>query len=305
MAQLTKKSVNAQKQAIKQEFLSFNSCAAAVLNVAPNEDVAPYYTAAGVPAKDESNTAKVAYMRAHVLPMLPQTSAGAPVVFTTNKARALNWLENESPVFINCGELHREYGNASGEFGSLRPVYFYRERVVFSSVVLKDNGAAGKVYKVENGARVKETRTVREYVAARTAYTLTSKDGTGLIDLFFTFLGIPAALAEQAAAKAAEKAAKAVVAAEQAAVKAAATAKDAQTKADEMKARAKDKRKAAAAVASEKGLTSEQAAEIIAKAAPEQAAEQAEQAEQAAAAVSENVRKKTNTKTRANNIVTK
>ena len=303
MSQLTK-SASAQKKQILVNFRSFNVGAVAVLTAERVPFLSSYFERAGVPAEGASRSALVGWARANMLPLLPACTIQAVggVCFTTNKEKALTFEEGTSAdAFRNCGALSSELGANMGE-GKGRAVYFFRERSKRVPVVVADNGAAGKVYKVDEktGARVYEVVTFREYITKR-ADTFTPAE---MVGAFFSACGIPAAIAAEAAQALAEKAAKAVHAAEVAASTAANTATRAREQAEKASERAQEKAKKAAEVRAAEGMTSEQAAKIVNEAETRKAAEQAEQAEQASKAKGENVRKKANTKTKASQQVT-
>lgn len=303
MSQLTK-SASAQKKQILVNFRSFNVGAVAVLTAERVPFLSSYFERAGVPAEGASRSALVGWARANMLPLLPACTIQAVggVCFTTNKEKALTFEEGTSAdAFRNCGTLSSELGANMGD-GKGRAVYFFRERSKRVPVVVADNGAAGKVYKVDEktGARVYEVVTFREYITKR-ADTFTPAE---MVGAFFSACGIPAAIAAEAAQALAEKAAKAVHAAEVAASTAANTATRAQEQAKKASERAQEKAAKAAEVRAAEGMTSEQAAKIVNEAEERKAAEQAEQAEQASKAKGENVRKKANTKTKASEQVT-
>lgn len=303
MSQLTK-SARAQKKQIIANFRTFNFGAVATLGAARAEFLTPYFERAGVPEIGASNSACIKWARANMLPLLPACTIAAVggVSFTTNKEKALTFEEGTSAdAFRNCGALSSELGANMGE-GKGRAVYFFRERSRLVDVVLQDNGAAGKVFKVDEktGKRAKEVQKFREYITKR-ADSFTPAE---MADAFLAACGVPAAIAAEAAQALAEKAAKALYKAEQAAAAAATTAEKAQEQAKKASERAQEKAAKAAEVAAAEGMTSEQAAQIVNEAEARKAAEQAEQAEQASKAKGENVRKKTNTKTKASQQVT-
>ena len=303
MSQLTK-SASAQKKQILVNFRSFNVGAVAVLTAERVPFLSSYFERSGVPAEGASRSALVGWARANMLPLLPACTIQAVggVCFTTNKEKALTFEEGTTAdAFRNCGALSSELGANMGE-GKGRAVYFFRERSKRVPVVVADNGAAGKVYKVDEktGARVYEVVTFREYITKRADYFTPAE----MVGAFFSACGIPAAIAAEAAQALAEKAAKAVHAAEVAASTAANTATRAQEQAKKASERAQEKAKKAAEVRAAEGMTSEQAAKIVNDAEARKAAEQAEQAEQASKAKGENVRKKANTKTKASEQVT-
>lgn len=303
MSQLTK-SASAQKKQILVNFRSFNVGAVAVLTAARCEYLTPYFERVGVPTVSASRSALISWARANMLPLLPACTIQAVggVCFTTNKEKALTFEEGTSAdAFRNCGALSSELGANMGE-GKGRAVYFFRERSKRVPVVVADNGAAGKVYKVDEktGARVYEVVTFREYITKR-ADAFTPAE---LVGAFFSACGIPAAIAAEAAEALQLKAAKAAKAAEDAAARAAATAADAAKRAAAAEIRAAEKAEKAAEVVGACGLTAAERSEILTADAQKQAAKQAEQAEQASKAKGENVRKKSNSRTKASEQVT-
>lgn len=303
MSQLTK-SAKAQKTAFMASFKTFNAAAVVLLSTDRDPVLLPYFAAAGAPDTDASNQTQKDWARANVLPFLPSCtiSAVGGVTFTTNKEKAHTFEEGTTAdAFRNCGALSSELGANMGE-GKGRAVYFFRERSKRVPVVVADNGAAGKVYKVDEktGARVYEVVTFREYVCKRGDVYPAAE----FIGALFLALGVTQAIAAEAAEAMKEKAAKAIQAAEQAAARAADTAKKAAEQAKKAKARANDKRKAAAEKAAAEGMTSEQAAEIVGKAESRKAAEQGERAEGESIKAGENVRKKANTRTKASQQIT-
>ena len=307
MSQLTK-SARAQKKQIIANFRTFNFGAVATLGAARAEFLTPYFEAAGVPEIGASNSACIKWARANMLPLLPACtiSSVGGVCFTADKSKAQTFEEGTSAeAFRNCGALSSELGASLGE-GKGRAVYFFRTRSRLVDVVLQDNGAAGKVYKVDEktGKRAKEVQEFREYITKR-ADTFTPAE---MADAFLAACGVPAAIAAEAAQALSEKAAKAVHAAEVAAHTAANTAAKAQEQASKAQERAQAKAAKAAEVLAEKaaeGMTSEKAAEIVNAIEARKAAEQAERAEAESKRKGENVRKKANTKTKASEQVTK
>ena len=292
MSQLTK-AAKAQKREFVQEYKSINSIADAILSAARVAEVVPFFEAAGVPDINASKSKKISFVRSSVLSLLP-SFGGAGVVFSTNKEKAQTFSESATAAdFTNCGELGRELGTMTDKG---RAVYFFRTRSRLDYVIAEDRGKAGKLYKLdEKGERVREVVTFREYVCARG----NTYNAAEVADALLSFLGVPAAIAKEAAEKLAEKAAKALYKAEQAAAAAATTAEKAQEQAKKASERAQEKAAKAAEVAAAEGMTSAQAAEIVGKLESEKAAKAAEQAEQASRAKGEQVRKKANTKTKA------
>lgn len=303
MSQLTK-AAKAQKKQIISNFRTFNFGAVATLGAARAEFLAPYFESAGVPQIGASNSACIKWARTNMLPLLPACiiSGVGGVAFTPNKEKALTFEEGTSAdAFRNCGVLSSELGANMGE-GKGRAVYFFRERSRLVDVVLQDNGAAGKVFKVDEktGKRAKEVQRFREYITKR-ADTFTPVE---MADAFLTACGVPAAIAAEAAQALAEKAAKSVRAAEVAASTAASTAARAAEQAKKASERAQEKAAKAAEVRAAEGMTSEQAAKIVNEAVARKATEQAEQAEKASKEKGENVRKKANTRTKASQQIT-
>lgn len=309
MSQLTK-SAKAQKSNIQSIARGFNFLGLACIEAARVAELQKFFEGAGVPAADASNTEKKAWLRANISPLLPQLFNGAKwvaAVLGTNKEHAHQFCEGESDCTKNCGTLSQEFGTATGERGSLRYLYLYEERTKRVPRIKQDLGAAGKIYETDkSGARVFDLVPVRYYVCDRPKgsdggdlYTLPE-----IMDAFFLALGIPQAIAAEAAEAAQLKAAKAVAAAELAAARAKTTADNAKANAKKMAERATEKAKAAKAEQAAKGMDAEQAQKIVQADAERKAAEQAEQAEQASKAKGENVRKKANTKTKASQQVT-
>ena len=302
MSQLTK-AAKAQKSAILANFRTFNVGAVAVLTAERAEFLQPYFERAAVPAVSASRSALIGWARSNMLPQLPACEGFGGVCFTTNKEKAHTFAEGfDVSAFRNCGELSAEIGAKLAE-GAPRSCYFYRVRFKRVPVVLVDNGAAGKVYKVtEDGkSRVFDIVEYREYIAERSD----SFSPAELVGAFFSACGIPAAIAAEAAEALQLKAAKAAKAAEDAAARAAATAADAAKRAAAAEIRAAEKAEKAAEVVGACGLTAAERSEILTADAQKQAAKQAEQAEKASKAKGENVRKKANTKTKASEQITK
>ena len=309
MSQLTK-SAKAQKSNIKSIARGFNFLGLACIEAARVAELQKFFEGAGVPDSDASNTEKKAWLRDNVSPRLPQLFNGTKwvaAVLGTNKKNAHRFNEGESDCTKNCGTLEQEFGTATGEMGALRSLYLYEERIKRVPRIKQDLGSAGKIYETDkNGARVFDLVSIRYYVCDRPKgsdggdlYTLPE-----IMDAFFLALGIPQAIAAEAAEAAQLKAAKAVAAAEQAAARAKTTADKAKANAKKMAERATEKAKAAKAEQAANGMDSEQAQKIVNEAEARKAAEQAEQAEQASKAKGENVRKKANTKTKASEQVT-
>lgn len=278
MSQLTK-SAKAQKSAILANFRSFNVGAVAVLTAERQDFLTPYFERSGVPAVSASRSALIGWARANMLPLLPACTIFGGVAFTTNKEKAYRFEEGTTDnAFRNCGALSSELGAKLAEDKG-RAVYFYRLRSKRVPVVLADNGAAGKVYKVDEktGARVYEVVTFREYITKR-ADTFTPAE---MVGAFFSACGIPAAIAAEAAEALQLKAAKAAKAAEDAAARAAATAADAAKRAAAAEIRAAEKAEKAAEVVGACGLTAAERSEILTAYAQKQAAKQGEKAETA------------------------
>lgn len=289
MSQDLKKGARVYAQNINKQAKSINACAIITISADVPASVLPYVEKSGAPVGEicTSNTKKTAFFRSFVLPFYPSTLArplsdGAKweaVAFTTNKERAQAFTENSASVesFRNCGELVQEFGKATGEHGALRSVYFYRIRKELRDVVLQDNGAAGKVFKVDEktGKRAKEVHEVREYVCARGGvYTLQEAR-----QYYFEALGVPAAIAAEAEQEAAEKAAAAVMRAEQAKARAEAAAVKALENAKKLQAAAAAKAEAAEQEQSAQGMTAAEAQKIEQAKAEAKAAKEAEKTE--------------------------
>jgi len=310
MSKLTK-AANEYGKNIATEFKKFSTGSAAALSAERPEYLLPYFPE-DVPARDASEREKTNWAYKNIMPFMPATIAAplcmddrwTSVRFVTKKEQAARFIEGKATpqMFRNCGALQMEIGTATGENGALRTVYFYRIKKKPVPVVLKDNGAAGKVYKVDEktGKRAFELVEYREYIAPRgDVYTLNE-----IKNALFECLGIPQAIAEEALQAAELKAAKAVQAADIAAARAKAAAESAKANAANAKKRAADKEKAAKAEQAAKGMTAEQAAEIVQKNAEKVASEQAEQIEGESIKAGENVRKKSNSRTKASEQIT-
>ena len=298
---LLSKAAKAQKIASLANFKSFNAAAIVVLSTDRDPVLVPYFEAAAAPATDASKQAQKDWARAAVLPFLPACTICGGVTFSTNKERAQIFEEGTTAdAFRNCGALSSELGANMGE-GKGRAVYFYRERQKRVPRIKQDLGAAGKIYETDkSGARVFDVVTVREYVCERGDVYPAAE----FIGALFLALGVTQAIAAEAAEAMKEKAAKAIQAAEQAAARAAATAAKAAEQAKKAKERANDKKKAAAEKAAAEGMTAEQAQKIVQAVAAKDAEKAATKAEQASKAKGENVRKRTNTRTKASQQVT-
>lgn len=304
MLQLTK-SAKAQKSNIQSIARGFNFLGLACIEAARVAELQKFFEGAGVPAADASNTEKKAWLRANVSPLLPQLFNGAKwvaAILGTNKEHAHRFNEGESDCTKNCGTLAQEFGTATGEKGALRSLYLYEERTKRVPRIKQDFGTAGKIYETDkSGARVFDLVPVRYYVCDRPK----GSDGGDLYTLqeivaaFFLALGIPQAIAAEAAEAAQLKAAKAVAAAEQAAARAKTTADNAKANAKKMAERATEKAKAAKAEQTAQGMNAEQAQKIVQADAERKAAEQAEKSEGESMKAGENVRKKANSRTKA------
>lgn len=300
MSQLTK-SAKAQKAAFMANFKSFNAAAVVILSTNRDPVLVPYFESAGAPATDASKQAQKDWARAAVMPFLPACTICGGVTFSTNKEKAHVFEEGTTAdAFRNCGALTSELGANMGN-GKGRAVYFYRERQKRVPRIKQDLGAAGKIYETDkSGARVFDVVTVREYICKRGDVYPAAE----FIGALFLALGVTQAIAAEAAEAMKEKAAKAIQAAEQAAARAAATAEKAAEQAKEAKKRANDKKKAAAEKAAAEGMTAEEAQKIVQAVAAKDAEQQATKAEEASKAKGENVRKRTNTRTKASEQVT-
>lgn len=299
-----KKATKAQKNAFLASFKTFNAAAVVILSAEREPALVPYFEKANAPETDASKQAQKDWAREIVLPLLPACllpSVGG-VTFTANKEKALIFDEATTPdAFRNCGELLQELGASLGE-GKGRAVYFYREKQKRVPRVREDFGAAGKLYETDkSGARVFDIVTVREYICKRGEQYTPAE----FIAALFAALGITQEIAEQAARALELKAAKAVHAAEIAAERAKATAERAKEQATKAKKRAAEKAEKAEQVRQDKGLTGAEVANILQEDATKQAEQAAEKAEGESIKAGENVRKKTNTKTKASEQITK
>jgi hypothetical protein len=304
---ITAKSANAQKKNIKAYASGFYFLGLACIEAERESVLADYYKAAGVPKENASKTSKKAWLDeklAHAFAQLFNGEKWRGAVLVTKKESAYQFTESEN-VLTNCKNLDGlqiEYGKATGKDGALRTVYMYKEFSRLVPVVIQDNGAAGKVYKVgEDGKRERVKETYKKYVSLRA----TDKNGSELytleemIQVFLHVLGVPQALAQQAAERLQLKAAKAVTAAEQAKAIAANVAAKAKEQAAQAEEKAKAKADAAKAEQAAQSMTAAQAQEIVQAAEQAKAAEQAEKAEAKSRKRGENVRKRSNTQTKA------
>lgn len=312
MSKLTK-SAKAQKSNIKAYASGFYFLGLACIEAAREEGLKEYYNLAGVPAVNASNKAKKAWLDEKISPAFGQLFNGRKwvgAVLQTKKEKSFSFIESED-IASNCKNINGlqvEYGKSTGKEGALRSAFLFIECQKLVDIVLQDNGAAGKVFKVDEktGKRARKKVTYKKYVTLRPI----DKSGKELytledfIDVFFRVLGIPQAIAAEIADRAQLRAAKTIAAANQAAAVAAAAAAKANADAVKADEKAKAKADAAKATQAKQGMTAAQAQKIVQADAERKAAEQAEKNEGESMKAGENVRKKANTKTKASQQVT-
>jgi len=285
----------------------------AILGVAPNPFLAPFYESAGVPSPDASNNEKSNFLSRVVFPLCPSVfislgdnaAAWRGVRLTTSKKAALDVSEAfDLGLVRGLSGVGLEIGEATGERGMLRSGWLYVDKTVLADVIEKtdaENNHKGVIYETDsNGKRVKCSKTTRYYLQVSDAFDLVE-----MWRIFCDAVGITAKINAEEMRIQEERLARQVVATEKARLNAESASAKADATAKDMKKRAKDKADAAAKVLQNSGLSLEAASEIVAKSAKETAKADAENTEAESINAGENVRKKASTKKLAQNYVQK
>ena len=280
------KSAKAQKTNIVAHASGFFFLGLACIEAAREEDLQEYYKRAGVPAINASNKAKKEWLSEFLSPALMQINIGGSwvgAILSTRKDNAHTFAEGAAIEAVkNASGLQVEYGSKAAE-DKPRTAFVYIVCKKREKVVKQDLGAAGKIYELEEDGKTVKTKIVEynKYICKRP----TDKNGNELykldelISAFFSVLGIPAAIAKEAAARTQLRAAKAVEAAHLAEIAAKQTAERAKEAAEAAEQRKADKAEAAAKAEADNKMTKAEAHEIVQAAENDKAAKEAAKAE--------------------------
>lgn len=290
-------------QDITKEAKSFTQCLTAAIRATRPASLAHFFEAANVPAQDASNTSIKQWAQdMDIMRRLPYYEAkdGSRtfITLTPDRKKALTLTEADGIESIhNLSGVEREILNSTKEgCGAIKEALFYVIKKVKRPIILERNANIIR-YKVDAaGRRCSEVVDVVYYIADNHRLFM-MRD---VAHAYLEALGVPAAIAEAEAAEMEQKAAIAVLKATAAAAKAVATAAKAGDAAKALQSKAAEKIKAAEKVAESNKMTATEAASVVASAAKADGT-----ADEQAATAPTPQRKKSNTRTKASQVITK
>lgn len=290
-------------QDITKEARTFTQCLTAAVRATRPAHLSPFFELANVPAQDASNTEiKKWAQEMDIMGRLPYYEAkdGSRtfLTLTPDRKKALTLTEADGIESIrNLAGVDREIlSSTQAGGGAIKEALFYVTKKVKRPIVL-ERGTDIIRYKVDAaGKRCTEIVDVVYYIA----------DNHRLFNVrdvacaYLEALGVPAVIAGLEAEAMEQKAASAVLKATAAAAKATATAAAAKATATAAAAKEAEKIKAAAAVAERNKMTAAEASAVVAAAAKADST-----ADVQAATEPTPQSKKSNTRTKASQVITK